>query len=530
VAPLRPHYEVPTEDGTVLLDPAREELPELVGRNAEVLARVGTELAGRPLRELRSAFRRSAVEAARRYLDELGLPGATASGASLIVTGHQPVFYHPGIWLKNFLTHWLARKAGGMGLNLVVDNDEARDLSLSVPVREGDGGVRGEVALGSSPAQLAYEEWWLPEPDAADRFVGTVLGLLEREDMREAFAAFAGYFTEACRQHPDFPAFMTAARCRYEAHFGLQNLELPVSRLCELPEFSWLFAHVLAELPRFSECYNVALADYRHRRGIRNRANPLPDLARGEGWLEAPFWLWRAGEPRRALRVALAGDDRVLLDGSAELLRLTGADLADGELVVGQLAGLRERGYKLRTRALTTTMMARLLVGDVFIHGVGGGNYDRITDAIIRSFLRIEPPAYVVASATVCLPFVRKQVRRDEVTRLLYLIRDLHCNPDRHLSADRKRDPEVGRLVEEKWRCIGRRGKTPLERREVFGTIRRINAELEASLSGVAGEARSALARASAAQAAEAVLGARNYAFCLFPQGLLRDFYGRVLS
>ena len=529
MAPLTPHYEVPTEDGSVLLDPAREELPELLRRNAEALAQTGIDLAGCSLGELRSAFRRSAVEAARRYLAELDLPAATASDALLIVTGHQPTFYHPGIWLKNFLTQWLARKTGGTGLNLVVDNDEARDLSLSVPVREGEGGARVEVPLGSSPAQLAYEEWRLADPDVPQRFVGRALGLLEREDMREAFTAFACYFTEACRRHPDFPAFMTLARCRYEAQFGLKNLELPVSRLCELPESAYLFAHVLAELPRFVQCYNRALDDYRRWRGIRNRANPLPDLAQGEGWLEAPFWLWRAGEPRRALRVALAGDDRVLLDGPAELLRLTSADLIDGASVAARLAGLRERGCKLRTRALTTTMVARVLLGDVFVHGVGGGNYDRITDAIIRSFLGMEPPAYVVASATVCLPFARRHVRRDEVTGLLYLIRDLRCNPDRHLPADRKGDPEVKRLVAEKWRCIGRQGKTPLERREVFGTIRRVNAELGVFLGGAASEARAALARASAAQAAEVVLGARDYAFCLFPQRLLRDFYGRLL-
>jgi hypothetical protein len=68
-----------------------------------------------------------------------------------------------------------------------------------------------------------------------------------------------------------------------------------------------------------------------------------------------------------------------------------------------------------------------------------------------------------------------------------------------------------------------------LERGELFATIRRINATLEAQLSGGAAEAREALARVTAALATEAVLGARDYAFCLFPQGLLRDFYGRVL-
>jgi hypothetical protein len=68
-----------------------------------------------------------------------------------------------------------------------------------------------------------------------------------------------------------------------------------------------------------------------------------------------------------------------------------------------------------------------------------------------------------------------------------------------------------------------------LERGEVFATIRRINAELEVHLGGAALEARDALARAYTTLASNAVLGARNYAFCLFPQALLQEFYGRVL-
>jgi hypothetical protein len=174
-------------------------------------------------------------------------------------------------------------------------------------------------------------------------------------------------------------------------------------------------------------------------------------------------------------------------------------------------------------------MMARMLLGDVFVHGVGGGNYDQITDAIIQAFWGVEPPAYVVASATVCLPFPREHVPRDEVTRLLYLLRGLHYNPDRHLPAELKADPVVTRLAEERRACLGRHGKTALERGEIFATIRRINAELEVHLRGAAGEARQALAQAYAMLAAEEVLGARNYAFCLFPQGLLREFYGRAL-
>jgi len=198
--------------------------------------------------------------------------------------------------------------------------------------------------------------------------------------------------------------------------------------------------------------------------------------------------------------------------------------------VAERLAELRQRGYKVRTRALTTTLFARVVLGDTFIHGTGGGNYDQITDAIIGGFFGVEPPGYIVASATVCLPFAREGVTQDHVRKLRWLIRDLHYNPDRHLTHELKEEPEAKALVRRKWKWIGRpRGETPFERREIFVTIRQTNGQLEAKLHDVVDRARSDLTEARSALAADAVLGSREYAYCLFPQQLLRDFYSGVL-
>ena len=73
---------------------------------------------------------------------------------------------------------------------------------------------------------------------------------------------------------------------------------------------------------------------------------------------------------------------------------------------------LEARGIEIRPRALITTMYARLFLSDLFIHGIGGAKYDELTDAIIRRFFGIEPPAYMTVTGTVRLPIPRPATLR----------------------------------------------------------------------------------------------------------------------
>ncbi len=57
-------------------------------------------------------------------------------------------------------------------------------------------------------------------------------------------------------------------------------------------------------------------------------------------------------------------------------------------------------------------MFARLVLSDVFIHGIGGAKYDQLTDAIVRRFFGVEPPGYLVATATLKLPLPRHPWRK----------------------------------------------------------------------------------------------------------------------
>ena len=59
--------------------------------------------------------------------------------------------------------------------------------------------------------------------------------------------------------------------------------------------------------------------------------------------------------------------------------------------------------WKVRTRALTTTLFARLFLGDLFIHGIGGAKYDELGDEVARGFLGAPPPPFLTLSLTLWL-------------------------------------------------------------------------------------------------------------------------------
>ena len=137
---------------------------------------------------------------------------------------------------------------------------------------------------------------------------------------------------------------------------------------------------------------------------------------------------------------------------------------------------------RLRPRALTLTAFLRVLVVDLFIHGVSGGRYDRVTDAVIADFFRIVPPQYAAASATLHLPL--GDAAEPEATRrfLQRMLLQARHNPERLLPAPTAQQEA---LIARKWQLIRRLeegGLTRRERRATTQAIRALNAQLCAAL------------------------------------------------
>src|SRR6516225_5896842 len=133
--PTRP-LRAPRQDRAVLAEPPLDRVGELVARNRRQFQQPDESPFGRSWADLRRQARRDALTAAATYLSLAGEPVPEGDATSLLMAGHQPELFHPGVWVKNFALHGLARAHDVASLNLVVDNDTAKQTGLLFPSLE----------------------------------------------------------------------------------------------------------------------------------------------------------------------------------------------------------------------------------------------------------------------------------------------------------------------------------------------------------------------------------------------------------
>jgi hypothetical protein len=339
---------------------------------------------------------------------------------------------------------------------------------------------------------------------------------------------FEDFWAEVCARADQTPLLgerFAAARRTFERRWNCHNLEVPLSDVCDTEAFAWFACQLLDDLPRFADVYNRVVRAYRKQYGMRSRNHPVPDLAREGDWLEAPLWAWRSGQTRRGrLFVRRTSQGFELRAGSEPLPTIHfGAGPDD---LIAQWQTLREAGYKIRSRALTTTLFGRLFLGDLFLHGLGGGKYDELTDAIMGDFYGIKPPAYLILTGTLHLPFPNLAVSEQDTRQLRHVERDMWWNPQRHVPDD----SSGVALKRSKIEWIHRATQTANERRERHEKLRELNRELRPFVNDQQTQTRQALDQMAEDLRVQQTQSRRDYAFCLFPESTLKLFCERFLN
>lgn len=529
-------YTVPRADGTALVQPSSQDLLANLGRPSFIGAPHGIEFCGKSLDLVREQARREILERALAFTgnyrdvdDSLISANATAS---LILSGHQPELFHPGVWFKNFLLSSLAAKSGSIAINFLVDNDLCRSTAIRVPTHdEADASTIARSVPFDTPRdsvpwelrRLGSLETWRDFPSAVKSSLaaGAAQPLLY-EMWPEAL--------EAVRR-TDRPGLAIAqARHQLEQRLGLQTLEVPLSHLVSTRAFARFSIQLLSELPRFHECYNSQLSHFRSAHRIRSHAHPVPALEQTHGWLEAPWWVYRHEAPQRQALWVRVQDDQLILSDRAGWQAVIEGRL-DCDNASSQWLDLLADGICLRPRALLTTMYLRIMASDLFIHGIGGGKYDQLTNGIVREFFGIEPAMMAVATATVHLPRAtfgeilpaedasdleaERMAERERLWRLKY-------HADQLIAPSSAEFQTLSEKKKELLANIPARGEKWRWHREITAVNRRLS-ELAAHQ---AEQAKQRLEQVAVRERQNRILFSREYSFCLFP----RDHIARQLN
>lgn len=525
----------PREDRGVLVTPPFELVGDLVETNRNLRQGYRYDLHGRCLGEVSREARGELLAEARRWTAQYREidPGRLDPSGPIFLAGHQPQLFHPGVWFKNFALGELAGQHGAVGVNLLIDSDTLKTPRLRVP-----GGSVGQPHVAQIPMDesgpiVPYEERRILNRQvfadfgrrAADQIASLVPDPLVRDYWPLA--------VQRMQESDNLGACVAQSRHRLEGHWGWNTLEIPQSRVCGTRAHGWFVAHLLDELPRLRAIYNEVVEEYRRIHRIRSQAHPVPNLAQEGEWLEAPFWMWTSKDPqRRRTFVRRGGGEIVLSDRGGLKIPLPFPPDGDATRAVERLRELGRQGVKIRPRALLTTLWARLVLGDLFVHGIGGAKYDQLTDALIWRFFRLQPPRFLVVSATLHLPVVRKGATVEELRAIEHGLRELTYHPECYINGAAAlaegHGPEADALIDTKRRWI-RTASTPLNARTRFEEIRRINEALQPYVAPLRATLVADRRKTARALGAERILSGREYGFCFFPEKTLREFLAALL-
>lgn len=485
----------PRRHGGVLIAPDVRTCARIAQENAKGLNSSEAQIAGKALRDLRSQTRL-----------QLGIDPARP----VIAVGHQPDFIHAGVWAKNVFGCRLAQSLHGVAVNIGVDSDAPKRLSIRIPVRHDGRWMVQEVHLGKLRSGYAYEQVQPLRADdikkARNEIESTAVGFSSGSMVPSFFAGVAS------SNPPDWVNQVIAGRKAVESEYDIELLDLRISRAWWSP----LASHLLQDARGFAISYNRALADYRRENKVHSDNRPIPDLLVEGARIELPFWLYRDDRPRTRVFVTVNSDDITLLTDDEPVTALSTKSIASADDVVDLTS--KKSGWFLRPRALMTTIWARLLLADLFVHGIGGAKYDRISDRIIESYFGLRAPEIACVTASL---YVNRSCE-DKVDRevLERELRDATWNPQRHITDAETRGLEE--LLKKRVSAAKRAkvltswdGQNHDDRQEVYHEIRRLNEQIHAANPQMLQDLRRRVEAAKYRQSEQRVLCDREYFFAL---------------
>jgi len=102
-------FKVPQKDKQIFLSPSGDKIASVLEENKKIFSQYSFAILNQPFREVREKSRKEVIQRALKFSKKFDPDIAEKINPAyqyIIQSGHQPVFFHPGIWIKNiFLNH-----------------------------------------------------------------------------------------------------------------------------------------------------------------------------------------------------------------------------------------------------------------------------------------------------------------------------------------------------------------------------------------------------------------------------------------
>lgn len=506
----------PQQHGGALDVPDPAEVGDLFSTNVALRSGYGESLAIAASVARKNVFD-AAVQYTRQYLPEVEPWSSELSVDRVVMAGHQPTLFHPGVWYKNFRLDALAQRFNALPINLVVDNDLLAAPVIGCP-KPGNGGPASVklLKIDQPTASLPHESRRILDEKLFAAFGHSAAKAIETAVTDPIIAQLWPEVMAAREVLGDrsMGRVLAAGRHRLEWQLGLRTLEVPVSHVAATVAFGSFAGGIIIDIENFQAIYNRVLLRYRKEHGIRSSSHPVPQLTREGQWWESPFWVWTASDPQRRALFVKTDDDHFHLSDLNQFQQT----VAIGQFSQWWSDEVKSRNVCIAPRALTTTMFCRLLVSDLFIHGIGGAKYDQLTDQIISAFFGVRPPGYLTSTATFRLPMSGKRVTKQDISEQRQLLREYKLHPERHapLSAETEALKEQKRLAIQTLK----RGD---DKKLAHQKIEAINQQLAATLTQKTATAEARLEELKSGLRDSQILHSREYSFALHRQSIIQQ-------
>ena len=325
-----------------------------------------------------------------QFKEELNLP----KNQPIIMTGHQPIIYYPGIFIKLILADTIAKHINGKAYYLVLDNDvEKVDWKFiwfenqtyfkqHIVLSNHKDILLNQIINNDKKKQLIYflKEWMLRlyhifDPSIVPNIKDTLeycINILEKKNL--SVAKLSVLINEYLMNQ-----------------LNIQVKPIFVSDLVKTQSFREILQQIKLEHQRFREIYNQKLDEFRKIHHIKNPHYPFSNLKENE----LPFW-----KSDGYLRKTLTIEDDI-------------------------------NKFYVFPKAIALSICIRIFLSDLMIHGTGGGFYDLLSEEILKEFFMEELSPHIVSTATIpILPKASIPLYSESKDNILKKLRKWKFNPE----------------------------------------------------------------------------------------------------